>query len=74
MILTRIEPERNMARYYQIEIEPDLFGGVVLVRRWGRIGTMGLTRRDWYRERPEAAAVGELWHRAKRRRGYRESA
>lgn len=74
MILTRIEPERNMARYYQIEIEPDLFGGVVLVRRWGRIGTMGLTRREWHRERPEAVAAGELWLRAKRRRGYRESA
>lgn len=36
--LTRIRPELNERRFYQIEIMADLFGAVVLARRWGRIG------------------------------------
>ena len=35
-----------MARFYDLEVERDLFGRHVLVRRWGRIGTAGKTRLD----------------------------
>jgi predicted DNA-binding WGR domain protein len=35
--LRRIDPERNMRRYYRIAIHSDLFGRASLVREWGRI-------------------------------------
>ena len=42
--LVRIRPEHNEWRFYRMEIWPDLFGGALLVRRWGRIGTEGRCR------------------------------
>jgi predicted DNA-binding WGR domain protein len=39
--LRRIDPARNMARFYGLSIQPTLFGGASLVRNWGRIGTKG---------------------------------
>ena len=42
--LRRIDPARNMARFYSLDVERDLFNRVVLVRRWGRIGTAGKAR------------------------------
>ncbi|MFC6658888.1 WGR domain-containing protein [Roseibium salinum] len=40
-LLTRIEPRRNMARFYSLSIEPTFFGGFVVHRSWGRLGTWG---------------------------------
>ena len=37
----RIDPESGAARFYSLVVERDLFGQVVLVRNWGRIGTGG---------------------------------
>jgi hypothetical protein len=31
--LCKVDPSRNMARFYSLEVERDLFGRVVLVRR-----------------------------------------
>jgi predicted DNA-binding WGR domain protein len=42
--LTRIDPARNTWRFYEMAVQRDLFGGAVLIRRWGRIGTAGLLR------------------------------
>jgi predicted DNA-binding WGR domain protein len=39
--LRRIEPARNMYRFYRLDIQLDLFGGVRLLRQWGRIGGRG---------------------------------
>ncbi|MFC6658332.1 WGR domain-containing protein [Roseibium salinum] len=33
-----------MARFYRLAIEPTLFGGLVLHRTWGRLGTWGQSR------------------------------
>jgi predicted DNA-binding WGR domain protein len=68
--LCRIRPELNEWRYYRMEVWPDLFGGVLLVRQWGRIGTEGRRRMDPH---PDAgAALNALAQivRAKCRRGY----
>jgi predicted DNA-binding WGR domain protein len=40
-ILHRVEPARNMARFYRVEILPDLFGWTTVERTWGRIGSRG---------------------------------
>ncbi|MDW9615401.1 WGR domain-containing protein [Sinorhizobium meliloti] len=44
LYVQRIDATKNMARYYTMSIEPNLFGGASLVRRWGRIGTRGKER------------------------------
>ena len=41
LVLHRINPEQGVRRFYSLMIERDLFGRVVLVRNWGRIGTNG---------------------------------
>lgn len=72
--LTRLDPSRNVARYYRIEVERTLFGEVIMIRRWGRIGTLG-RRREVVVSLPEAAASLEevviAAMQAKLRRGYR---
>ncbi len=44
LVLHRRDPEQRIARFYSLMIERDLFGRVVLVRNWGRIGTNGQER------------------------------
>ncbi|MGO6944780.1 WGR domain-containing protein, partial [Rhizobium johnstonii] len=41
LYIERIDPSKNMARFYALSIEPNLFGGTSLVRSWGRIGSRG---------------------------------
>jgi predicted DNA-binding WGR domain protein len=66
LVLHWRDPERRVARFYSLMIERDLFGRVVLVRNWGRIGTNG---RELVEEFPgELEAVAQ----AKRRRGYQD--
>ena len=37
--LKRIDLSLNMRRFYRMSVQPDLFGGVSLVREWGRVWT-----------------------------------
>jgi hypothetical protein len=32
--LRRVDPASNMHRFYQCDVQPDLFGGVLLVKKW----------------------------------------
>ena len=66
------EPDRGVARFYSLLIERDLFGRIVLVRHWGRVGGRGRERLDEYASEGEAGeAMGRL-AAAKRRRGYQD--
>ena len=38
VMLTRIDRAHNMARYYRLDVQPDLFGQWCFIREWGRIG------------------------------------
>ena len=70
--LRRIDPDKNMARFYQVDVSPTLFGEWAVVRRWGRIGSDGRELEVWY---PEAASASKTVQRlvaAKRRRGYQD--
>ena len=72
LVLRRIEPEQNVARFYALIIERDLFGRTVLVRHWGRIASRGRERMDEHASEVEAAkAMGRL-AAIKRRRGYQD--
>jgi predicted DNA-binding WGR domain protein len=70
--LHRIDPARNMARFYRISSTLSLFGDICLVREWGRIGRSGRMRIDLYEKVEAASAALHALERAKRRRGYRD--
>jgi predicted DNA-binding WGR domain protein len=69
-LLHRIDPARNMRRFYRLEILPDLFGGVILKREWGRIGARGQSKARWFDD-PRLASAALLGQaRRKVKRGY----
>ncbi|CUX54657.1 MULTISPECIES: WGR domain-containing protein [Agrobacterium] len=71
--LRRIDPSQNMRRFYVLAIQPTLFGGVSVIRNWGRIGTNGQSKIETFGGEDEAwQAFGRL-ARTKRRRGYRSA-
>ena len=71
VVLRRVEPEQNVARFYALTIERDLFERIVLVRHWGRVGTQGRKRSDDCASEEKAAEALEKLAALKRRRGYR---
>jgi predicted DNA-binding WGR domain protein len=70
LTLHRIDPAKRMARFYAMDVQRDLFGSIVLVKEWGRIGAHG--RRVGEPHATEALAFAALRRHAerKRRRGY----
>lgn len=71
VVLTRTDPARNMARYYRLDVQRDLFGAWCCIREWGRIGSrVGQTRSIAYPTPTEAHAALERQHQAKLRKGY----
>lgn len=70
VILRRIEADKNMARFYLLDVQPDLFGGWSFIREWGRIGRSGTVRALPCSTEAEALAALERQRQAKERRGY----
>jgi predicted DNA-binding WGR domain protein len=68
--LCRIDPGKNMARFYRLAVERDLFGMWCLIREWGRIGRGGQMRMIAYPTPMEAHAALRNQRHAKERRGY----
>jgi predicted DNA-binding WGR domain protein len=70
--LTRIDPTRNMKRFYTVAVEVTLFDDVACTRTYGRIGERGgRVMVGLYPTEAEAvAALGRIV-RAKLTRGYR---
>lgn len=70
-LLHRVDPDRNMARFYRVEVLTDLLGDIIVERRWGRIGGRGQYRAASYRSTFLAEAAASELVRLKERRGYR---
>ncbi|MFL5624703.1 MAG: WGR domain-containing protein [Ktedonobacteraceae bacterium] len=68
--LHRVVPEKNMRRYYRLDVQPDLFGHECLIREWGRIGRSGQTRVVPYPTLTEAQAAFEKQRGVKEKRCY----
>ncbi|CEO91622.1 MULTISPECIES: WGR domain-containing protein [Sinorhizobium] len=71
LYVQRTDASSNMARFYQLSVEPDLFGGAALIRRWGRIGTRGQERIHLFDNDRQAISRFLVLARQKRARGYR---
>jgi predicted DNA-binding WGR domain protein len=72
IVLERVDPVRNIARYYVLSIEPTLFAKHTLIRRWGSIGSFGRERLQFFGggEASQAQVSLETWLARKRKRGY----
>ena len=69
--LERCDSSRNIARFYRLELGQTLFGEVMLIRRWGRIGTQGRVFQSVMESQTDGERSLQHWHQKKRRRGYR---
>ena len=70
--LRPIDPDRNMARFYEIGATPTLFGEWAVIRRWERIGSSGHELEVWFPDEPPALSSADRLLTAKRRRGYQD--
>jgi predicted DNA-binding WGR domain protein len=70
--MVRIRPQLNEFRYYRMAVWPDLFGGALLMRQWGRIGTQGTQRLNRYPDPGAAINALAALVRHRTRRGYEE--
>jgi len=72
--LRRIDPAHDMRRFYRLDVQPDLFVGMMLVKAWGCIATEGRSLAPFYPD--EAFAAEALRQQAERkwRRGYQSVA
>ena len=68
--LRRVDPARNMRRFYLVGVHADLLAGWSVVREWGRIGRRGRVRIEPFTELHLAEAAGDRLAASKRRRGY----
>ena len=70
MHLHRIDHDRNMARFYSMQVQKTLFGEWTLFREWGRIGSAGQRKAEAFASEAEAAIALATSAAVKVRRGY----
>ena len=69
-VLRRIDQARNMARFYELDVQPGLFGDISVTRHWGRIGSNGQSKQHWFSDDTAASALSTKLKRQKEKRGY----
>lgn len=70
LYIEKTDRTKNMARFYAMSIEPDLFGNACLIRRWGRIGTNGKMMVHSFEAEDDAVELFLELLRRKKGRGY----
>lgn len=68
--LERHDPDKNLHRFYQMFVVPGIFGDWSLVREWGRVGSSGTVRKDWFDNEEEAWIAGQKLQAVKEKKGY----
>ena len=68
--MRRIDPVRNMRRFYRLSVQRDLFGRASLVREWGRIGFRGQMMVETHPDEGKAITALMKLAAVKKRRGY----
>ena len=70
VFLTRIDPARQLQRFWLSIMTPTLLGGWSLVREWGRIGSPGTVQARSFDSEAEARRVERQGIRKRERHGY----
>jgi len=68
--LERKDPDKNMNRFYKVVVTETLFGEWALIREWGRIGSPGTVREEWFDTADLAGQAASKLRGQKQRRGY----
>ena len=68
--MTHVDPDQNMARFYTMSLQADLFGEWSLVREWGRIGRGGQVQVNSFPAIETAKSALERILKAKLKGGY----
>jgi predicted DNA-binding WGR domain protein len=68
--LSRTDRSKNMHRIYTYQIGVTLFGEMVLIKEWGRIGFAGRVKKEFFNSPDLAMAALKRHQAAKMRRGY----
>lgn len=67
---TRIDPAKNIRRFWLSTVTPTLLGGWSLVREWGRIGSPGRMESRTFDLENEARRAEQRGIRRRERHGY----
>lgn len=70
VVLHRVDPSRNMRRFYRLDVQLDLFGFWLFVSEWGRIGRPGQMRVVSFTSLDEAHSALRCQRQRKEKRGY----
>ncbi len=70
IMLYKIDPARNLFRYYSLSIQPNLFGSWSLIKGWGRISCLGRMQVELCEDLEDVAKVFERKFAEKVKRGY----
>lgn len=73
MRLAKTDPIKNLHRFYEVDVQPNLFGGYSLMRYWGRIGTRGQIKIELHDDEKTAKLSYKKVYRSKIHRGYKSS-
>jgi predicted DNA-binding WGR domain protein len=68
--LTRIDPARNIDRFYVVQVMPSLFGDWTVMREWGRRGSLGTLRLNSYQRGGEAETAKQRTIKRRLQHGY----
>jgi predicted DNA-binding WGR domain protein len=68
--LVRHDADKNMHRFYQMFLAQGLLGEWSLIREWGRVGSPGTVRKDWFKTEEEAITARQTLYDAKQKKGY----
>lgn len=70
--LEKCDPAKNMRRFYAMHVTRTIFVDWALIREWGRIGSPGTVREEWFDTEGEAlAGEAEIFGR-KGKKGYQK--
>lgn len=69
-VLRKRDPQRNMARFYALSVQPNLFGSWSLIRQWGRIGRGRRVKIELCDSLEEAISAYNVMVKQKQPRGY----
>ena len=66
---TRIDPAKNINRFWRSIVTPSLLGGWALIREWGRIGSPGTVQARTFEREDEARRAEQRGIRRRERHG-----